>query len=342
MDDQAKTKQQLIDELTEIRRRVSKVEAGYPVTDIYETKRAEEALRKSEERLELALKGADLGLWDYNLKTGESFINERRAEMVGYSVDELEPHLSSWGKLVHPDDIDRVTDAFNAHVKGRTPLYECEHRLRHKSGEYIWILARAKVVERDKQGYPVRLVGTSLDITDRKRAEEAIQSARNELERRVEERTAELRETNEQLRELLAERKQAEEALRHTGEMLSLALEGAHLGIWDWDLTTGKALWSERTHRMLGYEPEEFEPSLKNWKKLIHPEDWPRVSENLNSHIQGKLPMFEAEYRRLNKSGDWQWVNGRGKVIEFDAVGKPVRMAGVVADATERKRGRRL
>ena len=103
--------------------------------DITDLKVAEAALRQSQERLELAIKGAELGLWDYNLQTGEAFINERRAEMVGYSVDELGPHISSWGKLVHPDDVDRVLNAFNAHVEGRTPLYESEHRLRHKSGE---------------------------------------------------------------------------------------------------------------------------------------------------------------------------------------------------------------
>ena len=326
MDDQAKTKQQLMDELKELRQSGSKLEP------------MQEALRKIEDRLQLALKGADLGLWDYNLKTGAAFINERRAEMVGYSVDELGPHMSSWGKLVHPDDIDRVTSAFNAHVQGRTPLYESEHRLRHKSGLYIWILARAKVVEWDKQGNPVRIVGTSLDITDRKRAEEALRQAHDELERRVQERTAELRDTNEQLREQIAERRQAEEALRHSGEILSLALDGANLGIWDWDLTTGKALWSERNQRVLGYEPGEFEPNLKNWKKLIHPDDWPLVSENLNLHIQGKLPMFESEYRILNKPGDWLWVQALGKVIAFDADGKPIRMAGVVADITERKR----
>jgi PAS domain S-box-containing protein len=120
--------------------------------------------------------------------------------------------------------------------------------------------------------------------------------------------------------------------------MLSLALEGSNLGIWDWDLTTGKALWSERTHRQLGYEPDEFEPTVNNWKKLVHTDDWPRVSENLNLHIQGKLPTFEMEYRIRNKSGNWQWVQAQGKVVECDQDGKPIRMAGVVADITERKK----
>ena len=132
--------------------------------------------------------------------------------------------------------------------------------------------------------------------------------------------------------------KKAEKALRQSQEMLSLALEGANLGIWDWDLITGKAFWAERNHRALGYEPGEVEPNLKNWKKLIHTDDWSSVSENLNLHMEGKLPMFEAEYRMLNKSGSWQWMQARGKAIEFDAGGKPIRITGVVADTTDRKK----
>lgn len=119
---------------------------------------------------------------------------------------------------------------------------------------------------------------------------------------------------------------------------LSLALDGASLGIWDWDLKTGRACWTERALGMLGYEATEFEADLKNWKKLIHPDDWPSVSENLNLHIEGREPLFAAEYRTMNKDGQWQWVQARGKVIESGADGKPVRMAGVVVDVTDRKR----
>ena len=136
----------------------------------------------------------------------------------------------------------------------------------------------------------------------------------------------------------ITDRKKAEKELRQSQEMLSLALEGANLGIWDWDLTTGKALWSERNQRMLGYEPNEFEPNIKNWKKLVHPDDWPLVSDHLNLHMEGKLPLFQAEYRIMNKCGAWQWVEAQGKVIEFDSDGKPIRMAGVVAEISERKK----
>jgi PAS domain S-box-containing protein len=150
----------------------------YIFEDITAKRRSEKELRESEQRLDLALKGADVGLWDYNLRTGEAFISERRAEMLGYSVDELEPYISTWATMVHPDDRKRVLDAFSAHWKGETPVYECEHRLRCKSGEYIWVLARGTVMERDAEGNPVRITGTSLDVTDRHRASDLITASR--------------------------------------------------------------------------------------------------------------------------------------------------------------------
>ncbi len=135
----------------------------------------------------------------------------------------------------------------------------------------------------------------------------------------------------------ISERKKLEQALRQSQEMLSLALEGGNLEVWDWDLTTGKAIWSERINKMLGYTPNEFEPNLKNWKKLVHPDDWPWVSKKLNLHLEGQLPNFDVIYRAPNKSGGWQWLQAQGTITEFDSDGKPIRMTGVVADVTERK-----
>ncbi len=158
------------------------------------------------------------------------------------------------------------------------------------------------------------------------------------VESELTESKADLSVTVDRLQQALAEQKKAEEALRYSEQKLSLALEGANVGIWEWNLTTGKAIWSERIHKILGREPNEFEPTLKNWKKIVHPDDWPAVAENLNLHIDGKIPIYEAEYRTLNKSGVCRWVHVQGKVIEIDADGKPIRMTGVVADATDRKK----
>jgi two-component system sensor histidine kinase/response regulator len=152
------------------------------VHDVTERVRDQEALRASQERLALALAGADLGLWDWNPQTGAAVVDERWAAMLGYTLDEIAPHVSSWENLVHPDDMPQVSEALNAHLAGRSSQYETEHRLRAKSGEWVYVLDRGKVVERDADGKPIRVTGTHLDITDRKRAEVALRRAEHEKE----------------------------------------------------------------------------------------------------------------------------------------------------------------
>jgi PAS domain S-box-containing protein len=141
------------------------------VEDISNRKLAEEELRDTRERLELALQGADMGSWDWNVQTGAVIYNKRWAEMLGYSLEEMESHFRSWEKLVHPDDLPGFLGVLNAHLESKTAFYETEHRLRHKSGEWLWVLDKGKVIERDAQGKPIRACGTQLDITGRKQAE---------------------------------------------------------------------------------------------------------------------------------------------------------------------------
>lgn len=149
--------------------------------DISERRRAEAALHEAQERLELALKGAELGLWDWNVATGYVVYNERWAEMLGYRLDELEPRYSTWERLVHPDDKPRVLKELNDHLAGRSAFYATEHRLRCKDGEYKWILASGQVVQRDADGRPLRATGTHLDITARKQTEELTRQHREQL-----------------------------------------------------------------------------------------------------------------------------------------------------------------
>jgi PAS domain S-box-containing protein len=138
--------------------------------DISDRKAAEEDLRRIRERMQLALEGADLGTWDWNNKTGAVTFNERWAWMLSYRLDEIEPQFSSWERLAHPDGLPGVREVLNAHLEGKTPFYEAEYRLKHKSGEWVWVLDRGKVIERDAKGEPVRTCGTHQDITARKQA----------------------------------------------------------------------------------------------------------------------------------------------------------------------------
>ena len=145
--------------------------------DITTEKKARQALRESEQRLELALSGGDLGLWDSHLPTGRVVFNERWAQMLGYDAKEIEQRVGAWERLLHPDDAARVMQAFTEHLTGQTPYYECEYRLRTKPGDWKWILSRGKVVQRDPDGKPLRVTGTHLDVDLRKRAEQARRQA---------------------------------------------------------------------------------------------------------------------------------------------------------------------
>jgi len=142
--------------------------------DVTEEYRLRHQILENEKRMDLALKSADLGTWDWNVKTGDVIFNQRWAEMLGYTLDEIKPRLSTWEELIHPDDFKSVMKALNDHLEGKTYLYETEHRLKHKNGQWIWLLDKGRVIERDSQGKPVRACGTHLDINERKRNHERI------------------------------------------------------------------------------------------------------------------------------------------------------------------------
>jgi PAS domain S-box-containing protein len=139
--------------------------------DITERKRAEEELARGRERLELAVRGSNDGLWDWYPTTGEIYYSPRWKSIIGYEDHEIAPRIEEWEQRLHPDDRERVLDANKAHIDGLTPHYECEYRLRHKDGSYRWILARG-VALRDDSGKTYRVAGSHVDITERKQAEE--------------------------------------------------------------------------------------------------------------------------------------------------------------------------
>ncbi len=135
----------------------------------------ENAMRKSEEQLKLALEGANDGLWDWNIKTGQTYYSPRWQTMLGYKANEIGPHIQSKENLIHPDDLAAVQKRMQQHIEGYTPIYQSEHRVKTSTGEWRWILDRGKVVERNQLGRPIRAVGTHTDITERKAAEHALQ-----------------------------------------------------------------------------------------------------------------------------------------------------------------------
>ncbi|MCZ0902835.1 PAS domain-containing protein, partial [Microcoleus sp. HI-ES] len=181
------------------------------VMDISDRKQAEAALQISEERFYLAFEGSAMGLWDWNLATGEVYFNPRWKMMLGYEVEEIVNSFASWEKLVHPEDLSPAKAALNAHLQGQNPTYEVEFRMLTKSGEWKWILAQAKVMEHDASGNPLRMTGTHIDISDRKQAEVDLQFS----EQRE-------REKAKQLEKTLADLKKAQSQLIQAEKMSSI------------------------------------------------------------------------------------------------------------------------
>jgi len=150
--------------------------------DITKLKRYQHNLQKSEERLELALEGANQGLWDWNILSGEVYFNDRWQSMLGYRDGEIEGTLDSWRKLIHPDDLHFVVSDLNNHLEGKTKLYRTEHRMLTKEKQWIWVLDTGKVLEYNDKGEPIRVVGTLIDINFVKNAELNLKKSLNRQE----------------------------------------------------------------------------------------------------------------------------------------------------------------
>jgi PAS domain S-box-containing protein len=162
-------------------------------TDVTSYVQTQEALREERQRLEWVLDATRPGIWETNMETLEMTINERWAEMLGYTVEELMPTtLNTWRRLVHPHDIGRAQQQLDANLLGEYPYYECDIRMRHKQGHWVWINDRGRVHRRDESGRALYMSGTHLDISDRVAAQEEVRALNASLERRVADRTAEL------------------------------------------------------------------------------------------------------------------------------------------------------
>jgi PAS domain S-box-containing protein len=132
----------------------------------------EKRLQENKDHLNLVLEGANLAFWDWHIPSGALTFNDIWPTMLGYSRAEIEPHINTWKQLVHPDDFSPVMQTLDAHLEGLTSHYQTEHRLRHKSGHWIWVLDKGRVIARDIAGNPVRVCGTHHDISERKHNEE--------------------------------------------------------------------------------------------------------------------------------------------------------------------------
>jgi len=275
------------------------------VSDIDAQKRAEQALRESEERFALAVAGSDDGIWDWNYETGRGFGSERAREILGLEPGPEIMPLADWFEAyeaqLHPDDVQPRHDAIEAHLCGATPAYEGEYRVRNKDGSYRWIAVRGLSVRRG-DARPHRMAGSFSDVDARKRAEQA---------------------------------------LRLSEERLAIAMTGTHEAHWVWDLVKGQVYVSPLLNELFGLPLEtQIVASIREFfaHSPVHPDDVERLNKVVAEHIAGATPRLDVEYRIVNRqSGVVRWVHSRAQVFR-DAAGRPERMAGATVEVTERRR----
>ncbi len=265
--------------------------------DMTERNRTAAALAESEARYRLALDASNDGLWDWDLATGVVIGNERWFTLFGYRPGEVPATVDLWKETLHPDDAAATMCAQDDYLQGRAPDYWNEHRVVTRSGEVRWHRSVGKVVARDAQGQPTRMVGTNADITDR----------------------------------VLAEQR-----LRESLRLLELATRIADLGVGTMDLVSGTLDWDARLRAMYEV-PEETpasELSYDYWMQCIHPEDRELVQTRVQAALRDGTPA-EYGFRILLPSGRVRHIHISG-VIERDAQGQPFRVIAVSRDITAR------
>ncbi len=268
--------------------------------DISERKRLEEELNRANARLELALRSANIGIWENDMPDGDyrhgrmSYVNIWEQLGYGRPPDSTSPYEAGMAPI-HSEDRALVEEAVRSYLAGETSEYDVEFRGRHKDGSYRWTLARGVAV-RDAGGKPIRFLGSSVDITDRKRAEEAL--------------------------------RESEERFRGT-------FENAAVGIAHTDPERRFLRVNEKFCAIVGYPREEL--LEKTWHDITHPDDLAASSDVSAAALRGESPGLPLEKRYLRKDGSLVWVE---LVISLqrDAAGAPGYLIAIIQDISRRKR----
>ena len=257
-------------------------------------------LIKQEKHLRDVVDTIPATVWSTLPDGSNTYVNKRFVEYSGMSAERMAG--SGWQTLIHPNDLERHAGKWKEAVATGKP-YENEVRSRRSDGQYRWQLDRG-VPLRDEGGNIVKWYGVTTDIEDRKRAEEALQLVSNDLQ---------------------DSKAKLEEAQRI-----------AHVGYWEWDLTSNRVIWSDETYRIYGLRPQEYPIDMAVVRKMIHPEDLESVFRVAEEALRGGL-RTDVEHRIIRPSGELRTVHSQGDVKK-DASGRTCQMFGTVQDITDRKR----
>jgi len=385
--------------------------------DVTEQRRREEERRQNAERIELAMSGGNLGLWDLDVSSGKVVYSAQWAEMLGYALAEVESRPDFWKEVMHPQEGSACIDALRQHLRGDAPLLEIEVRMRHKLGHWVWMLTRARVHERDALGQPTRLVGININITSRKHSEFALvdEIARrralldhatefvfvlDERLRLIEANTSFVRAlgysddalrssrpwqwdaltpTAEQFRdrwsgqtstawtaetqwrrkdgttldvamscttvsfdrgrELLfvcrdiTEAKRSRAAIERARQLLEETGRLAQVGGWEFDLRSSRITWSEEVYRIHELD-SSWVPNLTDAVNFYAAEARPVIAAAVKAAIDHGTP-YDLELALVTARGRRIWVRAIGKAEHDD--GHAIRIVGAFQDITERR-----
>jgi PAS domain S-box-containing protein len=299
--------------------------------DIRERKRAEAALRESEYRYHTLASISPVGIFRISQTSQFLYLNERLSQITG--LTETQAKTGDWFEAIHPGDRQRVIQEWNQAVKEQLP-FQSEFRFVHKDGTERWVWGQA-VCQVDKDGKPSDYVGTIADITERKRMEEALQKANDELETRVQNRTFELSRALEQLQRESLERKLVAEALHQSQERLNGILQSIDDVVWSVSGTTLEILYlSPAVETIYERHSSAFFENFNLWQEVIHPQD--RSVLDLAFKTSLETGSTDLEYRIVRPSGEVRWLRQRTRLVR-DAKGNPLRIDGIASDITDRK-----
>ncbi len=278
---------------------------------IHALKTLEERLRQANRKLKSALqssalviRGVGVGVWEWpDINSPVLIVSDRMYGMLGYEPGGFAPTMDDFIHLVHPDDRDRLLDRIRQHLEKNVP-FEVEYRVRHKTGQYIWLLGSGDT-QRDEQGRVLQFAGSIMNIHQEKMLED------------------ELRRTNDNLLEAVTR--------------LNLVVSGVDVGIWDWpDVRKEEIRISSRMRRMLHLGPEDRITTFDDLLKLVHPDDHDTFLETFYGHFYEGSSLW-VEYRSLT-DGRYRWFRATADSLRNEE-GKALRTAGSLQDIHDRKMG---
>jgi len=269
------------------------------IQDITKRKTLEQEVKDREKRYELVLEATRDGIWDWpDMSKDKEYWSNQWKNLLGYKDDEIEGSAKKFFDMLHPDDVEFTTNALDEHIKNGKP-FDLEYRLKTKKGQYKWFQARGIVTKDEVTGIS-RMTGSITDIQKRKDAEDALKESEFTRQQYV---------------------------------------ESSYDGYWDWHLKDDYEYMSPRFWEMFGYDPNEKRHHPSEWQKIISKEGLELALKNFDKHVKtkGKFP-FSQEVDYYHKDGSIVNILCRGKVIEWDDDGAPVRMIGTHTNLTQRRK----